>query len=230
MTRTHGSSLRLALVSALSLAMFGCVNTSAPPSTETGTTTIVDPPSPPAPPHSVKVCAGMTVSNAPSHDGNTRILRRPQLTACVNNVSLNIIPAPEACLSSGFGTRGSQNKMHRGLDFNKRPAGNVVAAAQGKIAYNGSRPQDFGNVVYIDHGNGLYTGYAHLASIASGVNVGDRVRAGELLGKMGTTGAASRAIHLHFEARTGTFQPTQPSSWFQMTAVDLFRSDMACTP
>jgi murein DD-endopeptidase MepM/ murein hydrolase activator NlpD len=87
--------------------------------------------------------------------------------------------------------------MHTGIDF-RAPSGTPVkATAPGKVveaAYVGG----YGNMVEVDHGNGVTTRYAHLSSI--GVDVGDSVAKGEVLGRVGSTGR-STGPHLHYETR-----------------------------
>lgn len=176
----------------------------------------------------VSICPRMNVSNEPPLDADSRRISRKLLQACVTGDTINMAPAPGACLSSAYGRRGSgeQSRLHRGFDYQSRPAGVVVAAAKGKVAYVGFRPQDFGNVVHLEHGNGVYSAYAHLANITEGLRAGDRVEPGTVLGVMGTSGKASRAIHLHFETREGTYN--KPSDWWGLEPRDLFANPIAC--
>ncbi|NJO41500.1 MAG: M23 family metallopeptidase [Cyanobacteria bacterium CRU_2_1] len=109
-------------------------------------------------------------------------------------------------LTSKYGQRtywnGSQwvSGFHRGIDIgtgDETPA--VEAARKGTvteaaIGWNGG----YGNLVTIDHGDGLETRYAHLSSIA--VKVGDRVDTSTVIGSVGSTGN-STGNHLHFEIR-----------------------------
>lgn len=60
----------------------------------------------------------------------------------------------------------------------------------------------YGNAVILKHDDGTWTSYAHLESVAAGLNIGDRVSSGQVLGYMGSTGK-SYGTHLHFEMRTG---------------------------
>ena len=80
---------------------------------------------------------------------------------------------------------------------------NNLAAADGVVIWAGWR-NGYGLTVEIDHGNGIVTRYAHHSKI--GVKVGDVVRAGDTVGKTGTTGR-STGTHLHFEViKNGKFQ------------------------
>jgi len=94
-----------------------------------------------------------------------------------------------------FGPRGL--RFHAGLDF-PAPYGRAVrAAAPGRVVFAGFDSSGFGNLVVVDHGNGLRTRYAHLSRF--GVRRGRWVAAGTLLGRVGATGSAT-GPHLHFEA------------------------------
>lgn len=102
--------------------------------------------------------------------------------------------------TSPFGQRrvfnGVTRSRHLGLDLRGAGGAPVRAPAAGRVLLVG----DFfyqGNAVYLDHGLGLVTGYFHLSSIE--VREGDRVAAGELLGRVGSTGR-STAPHLHWSA------------------------------
>lgn len=104
-------------------------------------------------------------------------------------------------LSSGFGYRrdpfNGRAAMHSGLDFKGPTGAPIFAAAEGRISFVG-RKQGYGNVVEIDHGNGVTTRYAHLSRFAA--KAGERVEAGEVIAALGSTGR-STGPHLHFEVR-----------------------------
>jgi len=72
-----------------------------------------------------------------------------------------------------------------------------VATAAGRVIFAG-RSGAYGRMVVIDHGNGFETRYAHLASTT--VRKGERVRRGELIGRVGKSGNAT-GYHLHYEVR-----------------------------
>ncbi len=88
---------------------------------------------------------------------------------------------------------------HKGIDISNKAAPAILAADSGTVVIAGW-PDGFGygNRVLIDHGNGLQTLYAHMASIS--VNVGQTVNRGDVIGRMGSTGR-STGVHLHFEVR-----------------------------
>jgi murein DD-endopeptidase MepM/ murein hydrolase activator NlpD len=72
----------------------------------------------------------------------------------------------------------------------------ILAAEAGIVRISGSYPAWYGNYVVIEHANGIFTGYGHLASLA--VREGQQVTKGQRLGIIGTTGP-STGIHLHFQ-------------------------------
>jgi peptidoglycan hydrolase-like protein with peptidoglycan-binding domain len=95
-----------------------------------------------------------------------------------------------------FGPRGQ--RFHTGLDY-PAPAGSpVVAAAPGRVTQAGRVPGGWGRLVVIDHGQGVETWYAHLATVR--VRVGQSVPAGAVVGLVGASGRAT-GPHLHFEVR-----------------------------
>ena len=114
---------------------------------------------------------------------------------------------------SVFGTRRSYNGSdfiyyHTGLDLYGSSATPVLAPARGKVAFS-----DFltvrGNVTYIDHGWGVYSGYLHQSE--SLVQPGDTVERGQIIGYVGGTGRAT-GPHLHWEVWVGGV-PVDPVEW-----------------
>ena len=110
-------------------------------------------------------------------------------------------PANVMMMSSGFGYRSDPftgaGAMHAGLDF-RGPIGTPnLATAPGRVSFVG-RKSGYGNVVEVDHGQGILTRYAHLSGFTT--KVGTQVTAGQQIAKMGSTGR-STGSHLHFEVR-----------------------------
>jgi murein DD-endopeptidase MepM/ murein hydrolase activator NlpD len=104
-------------------------------------------------------------------------------------------------LQSGFGVRtdpflGSP-AMHTGLDLHGETGNPVRATADGTVVAAGWSG-GYGRVVDIDHHNGLLTRYGHLSAID--VRVGQSVKSGQIVGKVGSTGR-STGPHLHYETR-----------------------------
>ena len=102
-------------------------------------------------------------------------------------------------ISSGFGGRvdpfNGRAKMHKGVDFRGKPGTPILATGKGIISWAGRHPE-FGNMVEIDHGNGLVTRYAHNSKLL--VDVGTLVDEGQKIALMGRTGRAT-GVHLHYE-------------------------------
>lgn len=163
----------------------------------------------------------MRVTNAPKVINGT--VQRSSALACLNGVELLINPAPGACLASGFGTRG---RTHRGVDYHKRPAGNVVAAGDGVIRTLTYRQKDFGYWLILDHGANVYTAYGHLAGFDSTLKQGQLVKQGQVLGVMGKTGNATTGIHLHFEVRTGNINNAK--GWWGLNPTNPFQLAGQC--
>lgn len=110
-------------------------------------------------------------------------------------------PIDGARISSGFGMRRhpilGYSKMHTGTDF-AAPAGTpIYAAGDGRIDFAG-RNGGYGNYVRLKHDNGVKTAYAHMKRIAKGIKKGRRVRQGQVIGFVGSTGRTTGA-HLHYE-------------------------------
>ena len=98
-------------------------------------------------------------------------------------------------VTSSFGVRWG--RMHEGIDIAVGQGTPVRAAAAGTVIYAGWM-EGYGNLVAIDHGNGLSTAYGHNSSLAS--SVGQSVSAGQLIAYSGSTGH-STGPHVHFEVR-----------------------------
>ncbi len=87
--------------------------------------------------------------------------------------------------------------LHTGVDLREDYGGQVRATADGTVVF-ADAAGGYGNMVEIDHGNGLSTRYAHLSSFA--VRPGEKVKAGTIVGRIGETGRAT-GPHLHYETR-----------------------------
>jgi murein DD-endopeptidase MepM/ murein hydrolase activator NlpD len=102
-------------------------------------------------------------------------------------------------VGSGFGFRSDpftgRTALHTGLDFPADVGAPIVAAAGGVVLTAGPHPQ-YGQMVELDHGNGLVTRYAHTSRML--VKVGDLIRRGQTIAEVGNTGR-STGPHLHFE-------------------------------
>jgi len=118
----------------------------------------------------------------------------------------------DGAVTSGFGPRTHPilggSRMHKGVDISAPSGTPIKAAGDGVVVMAGSNG-GYGNWTLIDHGDGLATGYAHQSSI--GVSTGRRVRTGDVIGRVGSTGA-STGPHLHWEVRVNG-EPVDPMGW-----------------
>lgn len=109
-------------------------------------------------------------------------------------------PVPGA-ITSGFGSRVhpifGTTRNHYGIDFNGN-TGDPISAAAGGVVLTAGWMSGYGNTVVVSHGDGFTTLYAHQSAIL--VSSGDTVAAGEVIGRVGSTGW-STGPHLHWEIR-----------------------------
>ena len=109
--------------------------------------------------------------------------------------------AGELEMTSPFGVRIDpflhEPSMHTGMDFRANVGDPIYATAAGRVIKAGW-DGGYGQMVEIEHGEGLSTRYGHMSEI--GVTVGQRVRAGQVIGRVGSTGR-STGPHLHYETR-----------------------------
>lgn len=107
----------------------------------------------------------------------------------------------EVRFTSGFGMRRHPLlhilRPHTGIDWSGPTGTPIIAAGNGTIEFSGRRG-DYGNFISIRHANGYTTHYAHMSRFAPGMSAGTKVRQGQLIGYVGTTGLSTGA-HLHFE-------------------------------
>jgi murein DD-endopeptidase MepM/ murein hydrolase activator NlpD len=142
------------------------------------------------------LCQGVKISNAPAADNYRKVISYTPY-ARIRGVTLARAPV-SACISSAYGPRrGGAGAFHDGLDLytgSPRPA---FAAGDAIVEFSGMQ-RGYGNVVVLNHRNGVATRYAHLSSISRRVSSGARISAGEEIGMTGRTGNAT-AVHLHYE-------------------------------
>ncbi len=126
----------------------------------------------------------------------------------INQYSHTLVAVPvrkpvggEVDMSSPFGMRLDpflgRPAIHTGIDLRGETGEPVHATATGRVSIAG-REGGYGNMVEVNHGNGLATRYGHLSQID--VKVGQTVRIGEIIGRIGSTGR-STGPHLHYETR-----------------------------
>jgi murein DD-endopeptidase MepM/ murein hydrolase activator NlpD len=110
-------------------------------------------------------------------------------------------PINGARLSSSFGRRrhpiSGYSRLHKGTDF-AAPSGTPIYAAGHGTVERASRYGGYGKYVRVRHANGYKTAYAHMSRYGPGVKSGRRIRQGDIVGYVGSTGA-STGPHLHYE-------------------------------
>ena len=115
----------------------------------------------------------------------------------------------DAEITSGFGGRvdpfNGQLAMHTGIDFRMEYGAPVRPTASGTISFAGTNG-GYGNMIDVDHGNGLVTRYGHLSAILA--KEGDKVTSATVIGRLGSTGR-STGPHLHYEVRVND-EPVNP--------------------
>ena len=116
-------------------------------------------------------------------------------------------------MASGYGMRMHPilkiRKMHEGMDFTAKPGTPIYASGNGVVT-RANRSPSFGNVVYISHGYGYKTVYAHMKTIAT--RKGKKVKRGDIIGYVGSTGR-SVSPHLHYEVHKNG-RPVNPIYYY----------------
>src|SRR5262249_46928729 len=110
-------------------------------------------------------------------------------------------PMAAGIMRSGYGWRRhpilGYSKMHTGVDW-AAPRGTPIYASGNGIVMTAGWESGYGKYVKIKHTNGYETAYAHMSGFARGIQPGTRVRQGQIIGYVGSTGLATGA-HLHYE-------------------------------
>ncbi len=126
-------------------------------------------------------------------------------------------PINGARISSGFGMRRhpilGYSKMHRGVDFAAATGTPILAAGDGVVTFAG-RQSGYGNIVELRHDNKHSTRYAHASRIAKGIRPGAKVRQGQIIAYVGSTGR-STGPHLHYEILVNNTQVNPTSVRFK---------------
>ena len=147
----------------------------------------------------------------------TSIIQLDRLRRVASSLPFGRPVAGEADLTSAFGYRSDpftrRAALHTGLDFRADHGAPVRATAAGTVTA-AEREGGYGNLVEIDHGNGVVTRYAHLSVIS--VVEGQRVEAGAVVGRIGSTGR-STGPHLHYETRIND-EPVDPQRFLRAGA------------
>lgn len=152
--------------------------------------------------------------NTAIEDNETTILRTVTSPNTPESYFSGPISLPVAApMNARFGVARSYNggtydSVHLGTDFAAPPGATVFAAAPGRVVL-ADELLIRGNVVALDHGQGVYTVYAHMSERY--VNIGEFVQGGQALGAVGTTGRSTGA-HLHWELWIRG-EPVDPMQW-----------------
>jgi MYXO-CTERM domain-containing protein len=105
------------------------------------------------------------------------------------------LPFSNPNLSDGFGATAGRPNPHRGVDFPQAGGTPIPAIADG-VVVNVTSSGCLGNVIVLQHPDGMYSGYAHL-QVPSPLAKGTPVKRGDIIGKVGTTGTCTTGNHLH---------------------------------
>lgn len=128
-----------------------------------------------------------------------------------------VLPVATGYDGSSFGARidpfTGRRSQHDGVDF-VAPTGTPILAAAGGVVVAAEWHNEYGNMIDIDHGNGLKTRYAHASK--SLVRAGDIVRPGQMIARVGSTGSSTGA-HLHFEVHVNGL-PRNPNGFLNAAA------------
>ncbi|MGL4324577.1 MAG: peptidoglycan DD-metalloendopeptidase family protein [Beijerinckiaceae bacterium] len=139
---------------------------------------------------------GVALSNI-----RTNVVAIKRLAPVVNGLPLRQPVSASSRISSRFGPRSDPflrtARFHAGQDF-AAATGTPIYSTGGGVVLSAGWGGGYGNLVQVDHGNGLVTRYAHLSEL--NVTVGQPVAAGQIVGKAGSTGR-STGPHLHYETR-----------------------------
>ena len=138
-----------------------------------------------------------TLSAARRREVQARLATDAALQVAVHAWEERLLPLAWMVTPNAFelGRLTGRAALHTGLDFAADPGTQIQAAAGGVVQSTDYHPQ-YGNLLEIDHGNGLVTRYAHTSKIL--VRTGDLVKRGQVVALVGTTGR-STGPHLHFE-------------------------------
>ena len=113
-------------------------------------------------------------------------------------------PVDFARISSSFNPRRKHPvlntiRAHRGVDYAAPRGTPIKAAGDGKVIFRG-RKDGYGSAIILQHGGNITTLYAHMSRFANSSRVGKRIKQGQTIGYVGSTGLAT-AAHLHYEYR-----------------------------
>ncbi|MGC4848342.1 M23 family metallopeptidase [Micromonospora sp. DT15] len=160
--------------------------------------------------------SAVSASPTPTKTAAAKAKPKPKPKKTTRPTPAWVDPMPGAAVTSCYGQRWGT--LHAGIDL-ALPSGTPIhAAAAGTVTQAGDASDGYGNSVFIDHGNSYLTHYAHQSRIA--VTVGQKVKAGQVIGYEGATGDAT-GPHLHFEVHQGMWNQIDPAPFMRAHGVDL---------
>ena len=128
-----------------------------------------------------------------------------------------VLPMDRVDITAEFGQYGLWSSYHTGIDFNGETGDPIKAIAAGVVTFVGYDGA-YGNKTVVTLPGGTEIWYCHQNSF--GASVGETVRAGEVLGYVGSTGNVTGS-HLHLEVRPGAGDPVNPRAAFSVHGIDL---------
>lgn len=147
-------------------------------------------------------CATTAVEEAPATSTIRELTVAPSAAAPATGDDCAAMLWPvDGTLSSPFGAHDGRSHEHEGIDVAVAADTPVRAACDGLVTYAGDGLRGYGNVVIVQHADGLATLYAHNRLLE--VHQGDLVARGQIIARSGQSGHAT-APHLHFEVRKGS--------------------------
>ena len=138
-----------------------------------------------------------------------KVLKESVPEIVINGTAGLVCPLEGFTLTSEFGPRWG--RQHSGLDMALAEGSPVYAAKEGIVTWAGYK-DSYGNLVKIDHGDGMETYYAHCSRLD--VTEGQQIQAGQQIAAVGSTGN-STGPHLHFEVRVGGIAQ-DPADWLDI--------------
>lgn len=149
-------------------------------------------------------CATTAVEEAPATSTIRELTVEPpaaEASSAMGDDCAAMLWPVDGTLSSPFGAHDGRSHEHEGIDVAVAEDTPVRAACDGIVSYAGNGLRGYGNVVILQHSDGLATLYAHNRALE--VHQGDVVARGQIIARSGQTGHAT-APHLHFEVRKGS--------------------------
>lgn len=158
------------------------------------------------------VAANSANRSSPIYPGQSLCLPEVGFGRELPSVPLDAAPVRGACrFANSWQASRDGSRLHVGVDLISPSGTPVVAVANGTLTRQTTGSARSGNAWWLTTSSGTYFFYAHLSSFSSGLSVGSRVQAGDVIGYVGSTGNAV-SPHLHFEIHPKGGGPVNPYS------------------